>query len=88
MGIRTPQTSCMPMLPATAAILVVRKCADASRRALHPPTMPFPVGLPRQVPHFGARSHGRTADKRSKGLIAASGDQALTCTYLVAGGRI
>jgi hypothetical protein len=46
---------------------------DDSHRAA---AMMFRAGRRRNVPHSGACSRGRTADKRSKGPTAVSGDQA------------
>ncbi len=47
--------------------------------------MLFPASPARSRPAGAALSRGRTADKRSKGLIAILAIRPLICTYFVAG---
>ena len=53
---------------------------DGPSLARRPAEMPIGASPPRNVPHFGAPSRQRTANKRSKGPIAAVAIGPLTCT--------
>jgi hypothetical protein len=50
--------------------------------------MPVPAKPSQRMPLSGARSHGRTAYKRSKSLTAVLAIKPLTCYFLVRSSRL
>jgi len=63
-------------------------CGSRPRRCVHceaQPTVLFSADSTRLVPRSGARSHGRTADERSKEPDRLPAIRPLTCNFVVAG---